>query len=315
VAETEASFTSLPDPVSCSTGERIFSNIVLAASGHSIPSGQRKDYTPDLPCKAVPPTRHCDNFHCMDPQNPEIDNLNMEILSIICESSKKVWREKVESCGPKTNRSHFWSLIGKLSRKRLSQPPNQPITFGAKVCTKPQAIAKKFNTQFTSVSTHKQNPKSRRVMQNLKIKHNLDPDFNPFTEAATIDAIRIAKNLIATGPDGLTTLHMKQLGPRGISYLTKLFNLSLNHANLPSVWKIAHIIPIPKPGKPLNLSSSYCPISLLSPTVKILEHLLLPFINLSLPLSSSQHGFRPFCSTSTCLLSFITQVANGFNQN
>jgi hypothetical protein len=165
------------------------------------------------------------------------------------------------------------------------------------------------------VGTHKQRPKTRRVKRNLGHKHKLDPDFNPFTKKATSDAISLASNSTATGPDGLTKLQLKHLGPRGISFLTKLFKLSLKSANLPSIWKAAHIIPIPKPGKPLTVSTSYRPISLLSPVVKILERLLLPFINPpSLPLSSTQHGFRPFRSTTSCLFPLVKAADNGFNE-
>jgi hypothetical protein len=152
-------------------------------------------------------------------------------------------------------------------------------------------------------------------MRDLRRKHKLDQDFNPFNNKATLDAITLANNSTATGPDGLTSLHLKHLGPRGISFLTKLSNLSINSANLPAIWKSANIIPIPKPGKPLNLSTSYRPISLLSPVVKILERLLLPFINPpSLPLSNYQHGFCPFRSTTSCLLPLVNTAVNGFNE-
>ncbi|XP_018013347.1 uncharacterized protein LOC108670388 [Hyalella azteca] len=46
-------------------------------------------------------------------------------------------------------------------------------------------------------------------------------------------------------------------------------------------------------GKPGNQGSSYRPISLLCTAVKILEHLLLPYISGSLVTVSSQHGFKP----------------------
>jgi hypothetical protein len=201
-----------------------------------------------------------------------------------------------------------------LSGKRARQPPNQPITFGAKVLTKPQSIAKRFNHQFTSVRSHKQSPETRRVITNLRHKHQLNTDFNPFTEAATADAIKQASNSTAAGRDGLTSLHLKHLGPRGISYLTKLYNFSLNNANLPQIWKTAHMIPIPKPGKPHHLSTSYRPISLFSPAVKILARLLLPFINPStFLLSRTQHGFRLFRSITSALLPLATKTANGFN--
>jgi hypothetical protein len=76
-------------------------------------------------------------------------------------------------------------------------------------------------------------------------------------------------NSTARGPDGLTTLHLKFLGPIGIAYLTTLYNLSLAHTKIPAIWKKAVIIPIPKPGKPEEQSTGYQPIPLLSPAVKV----------------------------------------------
>jgi hypothetical protein len=70
-----------------------------------------------------------------------------------------------------------------------------------------------------------------------------------------------------------------------------------------------------KPGKPPNLSTSYRSISLLSPVVKILERMLPPLISAGLPISRTQHGFAAGRSTTTALLSLVTMVANGFNQN
>jgi hypothetical protein len=285
---------------------------VLTASKHCIPSDHRKDYTPGLPRGAVPLVNRRDKLRRSDPLDPEIAGLNSNINDIICDSSRKAWADILELCGPRANTTKFWGLLRNLSGKHACQPLNQPITFGRKILTKPQSITKGFNHQYTSVCVHKQNPETRRVIRQLKHKHQLDED--PFTEAATCDAIKLSSNPTATDLDGLTSLHLKYLGPCGISYLTKLFNLSINSANLPAIWKAALIIPIPKPGKPLNLSFSYPPISLLSPVVKILERLLLPFVNPpSFPLSDSQHGFCPFRFTSA-LIPLVTTVVNGFNE-
>jgi hypothetical protein len=151
-----------------------------------------------------------------------------------------------------------------------------------------------------------------RVIKNIKKKHQIDHSFQPFTSQLTKDAIAKSKNSTAVGPDGLTFLHLKYLGPKGIAYLTNLFNLSLAHADIPAVWKKAHIVP--KPGKPANLSTSYRPISLLSPAVKILEGLLLPFATQSLPSTHTQHGCKPMHSTIMAPLPIVTNVAIGFNE-
>jgi hypothetical protein len=63
------------------------------------------------------------------------------------------------------------------------------------------------------------------------------------------EAIKVSFNTRAVGPDGLTQLHLKHLGPAGIGYLAKLFNLSVQRADVPILWKSAHIVPKLKPGK------------------------------------------------------------------
>ncbi|KAF2358597.1 Reverse transcriptase domain [Trinorchestia longiramus] len=116
------------------------------------------------------------------------------------------------------------------------------------------------------------------------------------------------------GLDNLTILHIRHLGPSGISYLTNT-NLSLSNTTIPSIWKTAIIITILKPGKPPSLSSSYRPISLLCPAVKVLERLLLLYLTAVTPLSDSQHGFRLLHSTTSALLPLSHTIAVGFNQH
>jgi hypothetical protein len=151
------------------------------------------------------------------------------------------------------------------------------------------------------------------VLRKLRKNHKLDRSFKPFTPLATRDAINQAKSSSATGLDGMTAIHLKHIGPRCIVYLTELFNLLVSNADLPALWKAAVIVPILKPGKPANEGSSYRPISLLCPAVKVLEHLLLPIIMSALPKSCTQHGFAPQHSCTTALLPIVTRVAVGFN--
>jgi hypothetical protein len=102
-------------------------------------------------------------------------------------------------------------------------------------------------------------------LRNLRHKHPIDKSFAPFLPINTLEAINVAKISFATGPDGLTSIHLKHLGPRGVQYLTNLFNLSVGNADLPAIWKAAVIMPVLKPGKPASAGSSYRPIFLLSP--------------------------------------------------
>jgi hypothetical protein len=62
------------------------------------------------------------------------------------------------------------------------------------------------------------------------------------------------------GSDLITCEILKQL-PRKDVKLTHLINSSFRLKHTPQVWKIAEVIMVPKPGKPLNEVSSYRPIS------------------------------------------------------
>ena len=80
------------------------------------------------------------------------------------------------------------------------------------------------------------------------------------------------------------------------------------------IWKAALILPVLKPGKTADKGSSYRPISLLCPAVKILERLLHPSLKEAFNLEDHQHGFHRRRSCTTALLPFTDKVANGFKQ-
>ena len=71
--------------------------------------------------------------------------------------------------------------------------------------------------------------------------------------------------------------------------------------NIPFLWKIGRIIPILKLNKSPDQSTSYHPISLLSPLAKLMEKLVLETLTEHLQLAENQHGFRRMHSTITAL--------------
>ena len=82
--------------------------------------------------------------------------------------------------------------------------------------------------------------------------HQLNNSFSPFTQDNIIKALKQSKSSTATGPDGLSMLHLKNLGPSGIQYFTDICNLSVNHAEIPDIWKKAIITHLLKAGSRLN---------------------------------------------------------------
>ena len=300
-------------PLSCSTGEKVFRKVLTTASKHHIPQGRVPNYIPNLPDSTKQLIKQRDTIRSNTPNHPSIHELDQTITKEIDDANRKKWLESVEMSSHKHNTSHFWSIIKSLSGKSTKTSPNQPITFNNRTLTRDLEIATAFNKQFTSIVQHRSDRNARRVKRRLLKTCHLDNNASPFTTESVDKAIRNSGNSRAAGPDGLTIHQLKHLGPLGLLFLTTLYNLSYNNADIPSIWKSAIIIPLLKPGKPATSGAGYRPISLLCPAIKVLERLLIPELR-SLPLAHTQHGFRENHSTTTALLPLTQKIAWGFNQ-
>ena len=84
--------------------------------------------------------------------------------------------------------------------------------------------------------------------------------------------------------------------------------------SIPDLWKIGWIIPILKPNKSPDESSSYLPISWLSPLPKLMEKLVLGTLTEHLQLAEHQHGFGRMHSTTTALHLIHDHIQRGPNE-
>ena len=73
-----------------------------------------------------------------------------------------------------------------------------------------------------------------------------------------------SKNNKSQGPDKLNIRHLKHMGPLGLAFLMSLFKTALNKNIIPRAWKLANMVPMPKPNKDTDKGTSYRPLSLLS---------------------------------------------------
>ena len=314
--ELDALVSQLPPPTSCSSGEKAFRDAILTASKHNIPAGYRKEFVPGRNLEAERLEADFNARRLADPQDPALEDLQLEIKRIRCEAKRAEWEEFVKNLDRRANPQHFWNTMKKLSDQDPKSAPNQPIRFARnqRTFSKPSRIAKEFNFQYTNIKVHKSSKKARKIKRNLDRLAPLDHDFKPFSVEEVTEAIKQTKNSSATGPDGITIFHLKHSGPLARQYLTDLYNLSIANADIPSIWKAALVLPVLKPNKPADEGLSYRPISLLCPASKVLERLLLPFLNESIVLDDTQHGFRAQRSPTTALLPLVTSIARGFNE-
>ena len=93
-----------------------------------------------------------------------------------------------------------------------------------------------------------------------------------------------------------------------------MFKTARNKNIIPHTWKLANIVPIPKPQKDIDKETSYRPISLLSVIAKTLEKNLLPYITANVPNTPTLHGYKTQHYTVTALHTVNNTVTKGFNK-
>ena len=309
-SETEDDFSNLPEPTNIHKSEKVFRKIINNASKRCIPAGRIRDIIPEIPTATKEKIDKRDELRSTTPDHPEIPNINREIYQEINTHRSNKWKETIENLGNSCS-SKLFKLIKNLSSKETSNP-NQAIRFKGKYFSTAKDISNQFNKQYSSIVHHKSSKETRRIYKDIH-KNTLEDNIQ-LTQDKTKEAIKKSKASKAIGPDGISNLHLKNLGNNGIMYLTKIFNLSVKESTIPDIWKSSIIIPLLKPGKKAEESNSYRPVSLLCPSIKILERLLIPTLNEHLVIPSHQHGFRQQHSTVTALNEFNIQVSTGFNK-
>ena len=86
-----------------------------------------------------------------------------------------------------------------------------------------------------------------------------------------VAAMKTLKPGKSPGPDNIHSEFILHLDDSCLKWLAKLFSTCMEHKKLPKFWKMAKMIAVLKPDKPVNSPKSYQPISLLRVTYKLLE--------------------------------------------
>lgn len=116
------------------------------------------------------------------------------------------------------------------------------------------------------------------------------------------------KNKKAPGLDSVNNLQLKNCTNKIICQINYIFNYCIRNTYFPKIWRIAKIIPIPKPGKDQLFPQNYRPISLLSTLSKVFENVIAKRIRKYLDdnncLNEAQFGFR----TGHCTVRQLSRV-------
>ena len=307
-AQSEESFAQAQLNDNVHESEKFFRQTINKAAKNNIPAGRIPKVFNAMPTDTVRLIDERDQIRKENPADPRIQELNNNINHKTKEHRQEKWIDHLKDCGQGTKK--LWDTIKGINNPPR-EPENQSIKFNDKHYDKPKKLASKFNSQYTPGATTKPTKEFRKLLRKVR-KKSSDPDVT-ITPAQTLKAIKKAKNSKAMGPDSISPIMLKHLGPNGINYLTHLFNCSVNQAIIPPLWKVGRIIPLLKPKKPADEGTSYRPISLLSPPAKILESILHSRIEESVTLADHQHGFRKGRSTTTALQEISDLIKTGLN--
>ena len=132
--------------------------------------------------------------------------------------------------------------------------------------------------------------------------------FHRIEEEDVLNLLKWVDTNKASGVDRISA-GVLQMAAEGISHsLTSLFNTILDTGQVPSEWKLAVIIPVPKSGTSESLDK-FRPISLLPVVAKVFERLvnrqLFSHLQKYNILHPTQSGFRPWYTTQDVLVGLV----------
>ena len=257
-----------------------------------------------------------------------INNSLIEIEEKLLESHEKERRRNELHIlkAMKTNIKVFFKYAKKFTKNKCQIGPliNQD---GEKI-SNPQVMSEILRDQYEKAFNQ-----SRATIE-INIEHvndnnNIDIDdfFNennaPFSdiEVSTIDVINAIKETkinSAPGPDNFPSIVLHKCKEVLAKPLEIIMNKSIKSSEIPSIWKLAHVIPIHKGGSKAK-AVNYRPVSLTSIIAKLLERIirgyLIKYLETNDAFPDSQHGFRSGRSTVTQLLEQFESIIEAFELN
>ena len=213
------------------------------------------------------------------------------------------WRAWVEGLNRCTKPRSFWYRI-----KRVRGVPHRPPThFDPN--SKAEEIISHFSSRTATASLPPQTQLRLAELREGRIREidlaaslHVDSD-SPFTLQELSIALQRPKDS-SPGDDLITYSMLRHAPPETHQLMLHLFNDSLSNGELPPSWKVASIVPIPKPN-----DDSFRPISLLPCISKIMEVMVLNrLFHVAQPLHQHTFGFKRKSGTVDAASVFLQDV-------
>ena len=182
-AQTERDFAARPLDPNLHSASKIFAETLRAAARRCVPRGRMKNFIPWLPASAIILIRQRNALRTVDPTDPQVAALNLQIDREIRESKQAHWRAKVEKLNTNADLGGLWKLAKALTTDTSqSAAPNRKLTFPFRTGDCLVAAAKGFNRLFNSAAP---NPPlqpliSRSIRRRLRPSGDCNSRFQKF---------------------------------------------------------------------------------------------------------------------------------------
>ena len=237
-------------------------------------------------------------------------------------AKRNTWKSYVSKLNHKTPIKKVWDMIRKISGKSKAPSYTHLNTCRETKATSKEDIANTLGETFLKNSSSQnysekfKHIKMQQEKNNINFKSLNNEEYNnPFNLLELIDAIQ-KSNDTATGPDEVHYQMLKHLPNNALSTILHIFNDIWATGVFPESWRLATIIPIPKPGKDHEEPSNYRPIALTSCLCKTLERMinkrLVWYLESNDLISPIQSGFRSGRSTNDHLIRLETFIRDAF---
>ena len=239
----------------------------------------------------------------LDPYKLKVRESNIQYSEICNRIRNATWDTWLSQNNTELNSKTIWQRIKRCTGTR-QHPPTHP---------NPSQESNRLLTEFVARSSSSQLPEEDVIslqqqhdtrQQQLQDSINLPSDCD---RPITISEIKKVLNNVrdsSPGDDTVAYSMLKNAPPAFLEQLAILYTRSLKDGRLPTSWKQATIVPIPKKN------NTYRPISLLPVIGKVMEKLILQRIRWSVnPPNIRATGFKPGSGTRDAISILLNDIS------
>ena len=157
-------------------------------------------------------------------------------------------------------------------------------------------LASTMNDLFVYVSDHI--PRLNKSHNVFNVNKEL-PDHYVICVYSTFKALESVKANKATGPDNILAWELRNYANVLAPPLTAIFNNSLRESVLPTEWKMANVIPLPKTSPPVSIEKDIRSISLIPIAAKVFESIIMKWVDETIEGEIDAKQFGGISGTST----------------